>query len=207
MPSRNRALHTSARRPGISDRADSRAFKGRDLHLRHPQAVDILRNTGLPTTGREVTNDYHFIFILAVTIDRSKCCPCIVVRTSSHEDPWAAASMFLFPLGQLPESCVPSIATRLGLVESSNKDFTSICKIIHGLIRIFEDNEALLLETRLSRDAQDNLVISKADFWFDDAACKIARRQQDIHALRKINDEEPEEVEAEQNGIVYVKYS
>ena len=162
MPSRNRALHTYARRPGISDRTESRISKGRGLHLRHLQAVDILRNIGLPTTEREVTNVYHFL--LAVTIDRSHYCPCIVAGTSSDKDPWTTASQFLFPRGQLPEGCISSIATRLGLVESSNKDFMSISKIIHGLVHIFEDKEAVLLETRLSRDAQENLVISKADF-------------------------------------------
>ncbi|KAL9122722.1 MAG: hypothetical protein Q9187_000722 [Circinaria calcarea] len=203
VTSRNRALHTSTWRPTIPYRSNSGIFKGCGLHIRHSQALEMIRSVGLPTADGGITSDGQIL--LAVTVDRSSYCPCIVARTSSDEDPWLGASHFPFTIGQLPSNWIPSIATRLGLAEPTHEDFTSLSKTIHGLVRIFEDKEALLLETRLSRDVQDKLIISKAEFWFDDAAYKIARRQQDIHALRKFSEEVAEEVEAERSGIVYVK--
>lgn len=41
---------------------------------------------------------------------------------------------------------------------------------------------------------------------FDDAAYRSTKRQEDIHRLRQKDQEVPEEVEAEKDGIVYVKF-
>lgn len=57
---------------------------------------------GLPTGDGEVTDGGQIL--LAVTVDRSNCCPCIVAGTSSDEDPWTGASHFPFTIGQLPKN-------------------------------------------------------------------------------------------------------
>jgi succinyl-CoA synthetase alpha subunit len=40
---------------------------------------------------------------------------------------------------------------------------------------------------------------------FDDSAYKSGKRQEDIHRLRQKDSEDPQEVEAEKDGIVYVR--
>jgi succinyl-CoA synthetase alpha subunit len=70
---------------------------------------------------------------------------------------------------------------------------------------IFTNKEAFMLETKLKVVEDGELQIHEAIFGFDDAAWKTAGRQSDIHALRDITDEIPEEAEASNGGMIYVK--
>ena len=50
-----------------------------------------------------------------------------------------------------------------------------------------------------------SLEVSNLDFTFDDAAFRSSNRQSDLHALRDTSLEDPVEVSAESDGIVYIK--
>lgn len=54
-------------------------------------------------------------------------------------------------------------------------------------------------------ESEESLQVSGAKFGFDDAAYRSSGRQQEVHSLRSDAEEVPEEVEAEKDGIVYVK--
>lgn len=54
--------------------------------------------------------------------------------------------------------------------------------------------------------ADGKLEVYDARFGFDDAAYRSAGRQEEVHKLRDMKEEVLEEVVAEKDGIVYVKY-
>lgn len=54
--------------------------------------------------------------------------------------------------------------------------------------------------------ADGSFEVHGARFGFDDAAFRSSGRQKDIQALRNIAEEVREEVEAEKDGIVYIKF-
>ena len=100
------------------------------------------------------------------------------------------------------ESTFSSIATDLRCGEESLK---SLSLLLSSLIDIFFDKEALSVSTRVSRDQAGKLAVARAEFEFDDAAFKSGKRHADIQRMRDTRNEVPEEMEAEQDGIVYIK--
>lgn len=124
---------------------------------------------------------------------------------TTAEDPYIEARRFLFDYrAGLDDNLIPSIIEHLQLKPSSTKPLT---RILHNVVNLFMTKEAFVLETRLSILSSSDLAISSARFGFDDAAFRSAQRQADVHALRNVQDEVAEEVEAEKDGIVYIKYS
>lgn len=91
----------------------------------------------------------------------------------------------------------------VGLPESSRGKLASL---IQTLWNIFKEKEAFVLETRVGASANGSLEVRGARFGFDDAAFRSSGRQEEIHSLRNTAEEVPEEVEAEKDGIVYVKW-
>lgn len=78
--------------------------------------------------------------------------------------------------------------------------------LIHQLWAIFREREAVSLELYISiPESSDSLNISNLDFTFDDAAFRSSKRQANLHALRDTSLEDPVELSAEPDGIVYVK--
>lgn len=63
-----------------------------------------------------------------------------------------------------------------------------------------------MLEMQVGTTADGSFEVHGARFGFDDAAFRSSGRQKDIQALRNIAEEVPEEVEAEKDGIVYIKF-
>jgi succinyl-CoA synthetase alpha subunit len=79
-------------------------------------------------------------------------------------------------------------------------------ELIHKLWTIFREREAVSLEFHIRiPESSDTLEISNLDFTFDDAAFRSSKRQSNLHALRDMSLEEPVELSAEPDGIVYVK--
>jgi succinyl-CoA synthetase alpha subunit len=101
------------------------------------------------------------------------------------------------------DSIQVDVASHLGLPRTSHKE---LGQLVQKLWNIFEAKEAFVLETRASLSPEGSLEVHSARFGFDDAAFKSSSRQEDIHRLRNITEEVPEEVEAEKHGIIYVKY-
>jgi succinyl-CoA synthetase alpha subunit len=112
------------------------------------------------------------------------------------------AKKFLFDYKKgLHASQIPAIAEHLQLGQSS-REF--LPKLVNGLVDLYMEKEAFLLETMFVERLGELKVVG-ANFGFDDAAFRSTNRQGDIHALRRIEDEDVQEVEAERDGIVYIK--
>jgi succinyl-CoA synthetase alpha subunit len=95
-----------------------------------------------------------------------------------------------------------AVAKHIGLAESSHAKLSAL---VQELVDIFLTKEAFVLETKVGMTPDGNLEVHGARFGFDDAAYRSAKRQEDIHNLRNKAEEVPEEVEAEKDGIVFIK--
>lgn len=82
----------------------------------------------------------------------------------------------------------------------------AIAKLINQLWELFRKREAISLKMHINiLPSPNSLEASNLDFTFDDAAFRSSKRQSDLHALRDISLEDPVEVSAESDGIVYIK--
>lgn len=197
-----RSIHTLRGRPMARPRTLISKAQKRNLYIKQSQTFDMLKDDNVPVSEKSAIPGKEYL--LAVSIDRSNLCPCIVASPpTTAEDPYISARRFPFDYrAGLDDSLIPSIIEHLQLEPSSAKPLT---RILHGLVNLFMTKEALVLETRLSKTSNGDLAVSSARFGFDDAALRSAQRQADVHALRNVQDEVPEEVEAEKDGIVYIK--
>lgn len=174
----------------------------RSLFVKKFQALDMLREKSIPV--REATPAESDIY-LNLTVDRTALSPCILASTSADFTP-AATSRFPFPYATTQftdgeNSIVEAVASHLQLPPSAKG---RLAELIQALWEIFKEKEAYLLEVRtISVDGA--FEVRGARFGFDDAAFRSSGRQEEVHRLRQLEEEVHEEVEAEKDGIVYVK--
>lgn len=176
----------------------------RTFYVKQHQAFDMLKEKGITTAdtaGSE--NDFK----LAITVDRTALSPCIAASPTTHEpDSVARTRKFPFNFGKREFNAngtqIKDIAHHLSLPKSS---YNQLATLLGQLIDIFMSKEAFLLETQVTLTGSGELLVSKARFGFDDAAFRSSNRQEDVHSLRNKAEEVLEEVEAEKDGIVYVK--
>lgn len=173
----------------------------RNLYIKQFQAVEILKEKAIPI--REVASSLDMS--VSITVDRTALSPCIVASPSPEIDPTRSRKFsFSYTQSKFDSSpLVDATAAHLGLPESSH---SPLAALIQALWEIFKEKEAFVLETQIGTLADGNIEVRGAKFGFDDAAFRSSGRQEDIHKLRNPAEEVPEEVEAEKDGIVYVKY-
>ena len=171
----------------------------RTLYIGEELALDLLRERGINAGQYSGKGRKR---LLAVAIDRTTLSPCIVASPATGDEPHSEARKFPFDYRNgFDNSQVPEIAEHLQLGKSTRE---SLPKLINGLIDLYMKKEAFLLEAMFVERLGELKVVG-AKFGFDDAAFRSTKRQGDIHALRRIKDEDPQEVEAEKDGIVYIK--
>ena len=196
-------MHTFSPRPKIIERPYSLQGYVRNVHIQRNQASTLLQEYGI-LISKEETRQKGQSWVLAVTVDRSANCPCLIAgRVNDPKNPWAKTSKIPFNLGRFPLNQISFIINGLRIDARYNNSFRNM---VIGLVRLFEEKEASVLELEFHQLGKSRLEVFKADLTFDDAAFKSATRQEDIQALRNTQDEIPEEVEAEKDGIVYIKY-
>ncbi|KAK0104727.1 hypothetical protein ONS95_004998 [Cadophora gregata] len=190
-----RARPTSRSAPGSAN-----VVQKRDLYIREELAQDLLRERGFNASEYSGKGAKR---LLAVGVDRKNMSPCIIASPASDPtNPHAEAKKFPFDYRRgIGASQIQEIANHIHLSESSKE---SLPKLVNGLIDLYMEKEAFLLEAMLVERLGD-LKIVGANFGFDDAAFRSTKRQADIHALRRVEDEDAQEVEAEKDGIVYIK--
>ncbi|KAJ5561823.1 ATP-grasp fold subdomain 2 [Penicillium sp. DV-2018c] len=197
--SQKRDFHTMRRVvPGPVSR--SPAVQRRSLHIKQSQAFDILAQRSVPVNETVSDSD----FSISITVDRTALSPCLIASPTPEFDA-AQSQKFPFPYSQTAfedSSIITAIASHLGLPASAHK---KLAGFVQTLWEIYKEKEAFVLETRLGVSADNALEVHGARFGFDDAAFRSSGRQEDIHNLRDKSEEVPEEVEAEKDGIVYVK--
>ena len=162
----------------------------------------MLAGVGVPLTESEDPQSKDYF--LTVTVDRTGYTPCIITSFSvGGESSRHHAKTYPLGLGKnLDGAMFSSIATDLNCQRQS---FDSLTKILTAMIEIFFSREGSSLTTRLSRNDEGNLAVARSSFTFDDAAFRSGQRQGDIQEMRDVKDEVPEELEAEKDGIVYIK--
>ena len=198
-----RNMHTIRRvRPTAKVAASKMAtmIQKRNLYIREDLALDLLRERGINASEYSGKGRRR---MLAVAVDRANLSPCIIASPASNtNDSYGEAQSFPFDYKRgFDENQVPAIAQHLQLGDSSKE---SLPKLINGLVDLYIKKEAFLLET-IFVERLGELKVVGARFGFDDAAFRSTKRQSDVHALRRTEDEDPQELEAEQDGIVYIK--
>lgn len=164
----------------------------------------MLEEMGVPISDDQDPRSRDYF--LTIGIDRSKYKPCIVTSysiggESSHNH---AKSHPLSMDKHVDSTTFSSIA---GELKCKRESYDSLTKILSSMMSIFFDKEAFSLSVRISRDTQGQLAVARSSFAFDDAAFRSGKRHGDIHEMRDLKEEVPEEVEAEKDGIVYIKYA
>jgi succinyl-CoA synthetase alpha subunit len=143
--------------------------------------------------------------LITMTVDRTALSPCIVASTRPD---LAEASSARFPFAYTTQEfsstspVLEAVASHLHLPETAHG---KLAELTQALWEIFKEKEAYLLEVR-ANFSHGEMQVRGARFGFDDAAFRSSGRQEDVHRLRNKEEEIPEEVEAEKDGIVYVKY-
>lgn len=199
--SQRRGMHTIRRvRPTMQPSAKSfNDQQKRTLYIGEDLAFDLLRGRGINAGNYSGKGRKR---LLAVAIDRTTLSPCIVASPVTGEEAHTEIRRFPFDYRNgFDITQVPEIAEHLQLGESTRE---SLPKLIDGLVDLYMKKEAFLLETMFVERLGELKVVG-ANFGFDDAAFRSTKRQGGIHALRRIEDEDPQEVEAEKDGIVYIK--
>lgn len=179
----------------------SRAHQKRSLYVKQVQAFDILKQKGIAVS--EAASDYDMS--VSISIDRTALSPCITASPTAVFDPTQTRK---FPFSYTQNSLesgplIANVSSHLGLSASAQD---KLGNLVQSLWEIFKENEAFVLETRVGTTPDGGLQVCGARFGFDDAAFRSSGRQEEIHRLRNTAEEVPEEVEAEKDGIVYVKY-
>ncbi|KAI0100649.1 succinyl-CoA synthetase-like protein [Nemania sp. FL0031] len=209
--SQQRGIHTAIRRPSLSPVEDRVTKQTRLIYLTRSASFDLLRQRRLPVTyTKPIRGEGH---LLAVTLNRSTRSPCIVA-SPSIDGSAKRLKRFDYDYSIGAEGLnISAIASHLGL-DNNDKDLVSSFRtIVTGLVALFAEKEAYLLETHIiiaskrisSKVRSSKASISFARFGFDDAAHRSSKRQADIQALRDTSVEDAAELEAEEHGIVYVK--
>jgi succinyl-CoA synthetase beta subunit len=142
---------------------------------------------------------------LAITIDRERYCPTILVShrdqsgKNSHGSTKAQAFPFRFSNG-ITRNLVANVSTGLDLSPAESE---SLGETLTGLYRVFAEKDATLISVDFPNSkSAGSWICSNPSLVIDDAASK---RQTDLFALRDPEDEVAEEVEAEQYGLVYIR--
>ncbi|KAH8144842.1 uncharacterized protein LAJ45_11179 [Morchella importuna] len=178
----------------------------RSLHLRPSQAADILQETGIDThehleAHESFTKDTAQKFGLSLTIDRSSSSPCFFVSSPSKP------SLTGFAVDYNTDSLSHTAENIVKHLELPEWALEHIFPLLESLWQIFRTREAYNLSIASISVTPGNLSIEEesVEFVFDDAAFRSAGRQKDLHALRDIENEVEEELEAEKAGFAYVK--
>lgn len=199
-----RAYHTMRQRPRVQPTKLIRQ-QHRTLYIKQYQALDMLKEKGIPVSDTPSNEKEHLI---AVSIDRSAKAPCIIASPSTNPaDMYKLSKKFPFAYGSngaASDDMISNISSHLGLPAQSQQSLSSL---ISTLIDIFMSREAFVLETRITLppSSPETVTVQGAHFGFDDAAFKSSGRQKEVHALRDLAAEVPEEVAAEKEGMIYVK--
>lgn len=201
--SQRRSMHTMRNiRPSIRPTVHKTVStqQKRTLYIGEDQALDLLREQGINASEYSGKGRKRMI---GVAIDRATLSPCIIASPASEPD-LSPGEVKKFPFDYqkgFDPIRLPGIVSHLQLGLAAQE---SLPKLINGLIDLFMKKEAFLLQTMFVERLGELKVVG-AKFGFDDAAFRSTKRQEDIHALRRIEQEDPQEVEAEKDGIVYIK--
>ncbi|TXC07354.1 hypothetical protein FocTR4_00003328 [Fusarium oxysporum f. sp. cubense] len=189
----------------------------RCLHIHEYQSQKLMKQVK-ETTGQKDHRDltiplymekaveHEEKWRLTMAVDRERYRPIIKIRDT--KDPQglpnalyerAFQEVFEFSLSTgITEELLTDIAQSFHLGKGSRD---SLREVIRRLFSIFQEKDALSLETDLLFLKDGKFMCNNSDFFFDDAA---RERQRKLFFLRDKKQEIPEELRAEKHGLVYV---
>ena len=182
----------------------SEQMLGRYLMTKQTSRTGLLVDKVYVTEIVKYTDEYY----LAITIDRSNYCPTVIISNQggmniediAKDDPDSLVKIpFRYSTG-INAEIMSQIEARLCLDTSASEKLQSL---LNKLFKVFTDKDATLLEINpLVRTTEGEFLCLDSKFTFDNAA---KSRQPELFALRDKSQEEPEELEAENSGLVYVQ--
>jgi len=207
-----RRYHTLRKRPipyTLQSTTQSRPKRG--LLLRADQAPGPLQPyvdqvEGLSLTKAVAPEDSFYV---GVTVDRTERSPCIV--SSPTADPsqlQQRMKRFPYDWREGPtDTVIKQVIQHMQMDASPPAAMARAKSFIQALARMYTEKEAVTLSGTISIDSSGNLQVHQSSLvlHFDDAAYRSSKRHEDIHGLRQMESEQPEELEAEKDGIVFVK--
>ena len=187
-------------RPRVSASQSSPSQK-RTLIIKTKQALDLLKGRGIKIG--KITGEGQ---MLAISIDRSNRMPAIVASpTSEPSQMFAKARRYGFEYGSQDATSEKMLKTVIATLGVSDNAKPALKKLIGDLVDMYMQKEAQVLRTNIAVSSSGDIEVTDAQFRFDDAAFRSSKRQGDIHALRDIESEVPEEIAGEKEGMAYVK--
>ncbi|KAF2273567.1 uncharacterized protein EI97DRAFT_435989 [Westerdykella ornata] len=214
----SRSYHTyrrpvvpSAFSPHVLDR-----HQHRSLHLSPSQSTTLLQSyeisvssstTSSPNTPN--TSSTHF---LGITIARSARKPCIIAAPPSHPN-HLPTRVHRFPFDYLSGPSHEAITSALAhaqLDAAPAKAKAEAAALIRKLWTLFREKEGIQTSVSLTvkeeeGEGEDGIDVYEPYLFFDDAAFKSNGRHAELHALRDPSTIPEVELEAERNGIVFVR--
>ncbi|KAI1386939.1 succinyl-CoA synthetase-like protein [Hypoxylon trugodes] len=199
-----RGIHTITRRPNPTQNSRYQGVKSqkRSIYLTSNTAANLLLQRNIPITQDPSPGPRK---LLAVSINRSTRSPCIVASPTNDV---SQAAKLDFPYNQPEAIDLPFASTVARHLRLDPIYISPLHDILRKLIALFIEKEAFLLSTQIITSPNTETLSLSATglrLGFDDAAYRSTNRQSDIHVLRNISTEDPAEVAAEKDGIVYIK--
>ncbi|KAJ0424745.1 succinyl-CoA synthetase-like protein [Aspergillus carlsbadensis] len=192
-----RGLHTMRRVRPVSHLK----IQARSLYVKQYQAMYMLKKEGVRLNeGAESELDFY----LSLTIDRTALSPTLLISTSPEFEPSSVTRIPFAYNTETFDAKNPTITATAAYLELPESAHEKLAELVQALWRIFKTREAFTLEV-LANHTAGSFEVRWARFGFDDAAFRSSGRQEEVHQLRDVDEEVPEEVEAERDGIVYVK--
>lgn len=214
-----RGYHTSMRRRPLArstrprtpttDLSQPQPHQQRNLVLRSVQAPTVLEPYLENIENVTLTSDPapSDAFYVGITVDRTERQPCI--RTSPTTDVTSfRQTAKRFPYDQREPPSDALIQAAIDHINPSS-GHEALKALIKSLAKMYTDKEAVTLSGSISLSPSSPGKISlhapSMILQFDDSAHRSSKRHADIHSLRQKSREQPEEVEAETSGIVFVR--
>ena len=197
-----RSIHTYHNRRNSCQSLCRTQQSCRSLHVAPSQALDILRHANIPIFEDTMIPARQYDF--CITVNRTQCEPCVIaeqVLESVRPNLERYSKGFSYNNGLLI-SDMDDIVRPIGLPKHLKYQ---LHPILESLFSVFKQKEAFLIKVRVVEDRKKQLSVSNAQMTFDDSAFRVGKRNLDIEKLRRVQEEDADEVEAEKHGIVYIK--
>ncbi|KAF7195588.1 Succinate--CoA ligase [ADP-forming] subunit alpha, mitochondrial [Pseudocercospora fuligena] len=212
---RSPAMQRAARRPTAQQGPVLRPRQEqqhRNLHIAPeltpvPLYPYLSKVKGLALSLDEAPKDSYYVGII---VDRTERGPCIAVApTGDSSQIDARVKRFPYDYQNGPSQSDINVAIEyLQMTSAPQTAKEQVSSLISSLATMYKEKEAIILSGCVSIGGSGNLKLHQPSLtlMFDDSAYRTKKRQEDVHRLRQKEKEVPEEVEAEQDGIVYVKF-
>jgi len=178
----------------------------RSLYISAKQSTDLLKAYNIKTFSALPKNQDDSYFV-GITVSRSARSPSIIVASTA--DPGKISHRvrhFPFDYREGPSlNAIQDAIMHLQLDAAPPKAKAQAVELIKNIWKLYREKEAITITVNLAIPKDnDEINVYNPYLFFDDAAFKSNKRQEDLHKLRDMSAVSPTEQEAEKSGIVYI---